>query len=154
MLFPLERKRRSHCDSVSRLVYRVSASAARCFVFGLVLAERCIVRSGKADTVGTVKLGVPITVDVCLLSSQEAGRFEHWGIWPKCKGHRHLKRDAALAGALAGEYRFIGGEGTQVPGPVSMVTKTRVSMWKPVQAHNEDGSAVIGLRTWGLAPQR
>jgi hypothetical protein len=93
-------------------------------------------------------------LEVCLLSLEEAGRLEHWGIWPKCKAHHHLKQAAAREGAEAGLYRFLGGEGTKIQGTVSMVVPVAESMWKPVQARNTDGSVVIGLRVWGLAPSR
>jgi len=59
----------------------------------------------------------------------------------------------AEAGAKAGLFRFLGGEGTKVQSPVSMVVSTKVRQWKPVQARNTDGSLVLGLRTWGLARQ-
>lgn len=93
-------------------------------------------------------------MDVCVLSLEEAGRFENWGRWPTCKAHLHISKNKAKAGAEAGEYRFIGGPDTLVPGEVSMIVPTKIRQWKPVQSHMEDGSAVIGLRTWGNASTR
>ena len=90
------------------------------------------------------------STDVCVLTLQEAGRLEHYGHWPVCKHHRHIPRETALQGAEAGLLRFLGGEGTKVMGTVSMVVPVKITTWKPVQAHNDDGSIVIGLRTWGL----
>lgn len=89
-----------------------------------------------------------------MLSATEAGRLEHWGIWPSCKKHRHVKQRVALAGAQAGLYRFLGGEDTEVKTPVSMVTLVSIRQWTPVQAHSADGKTVLGLRTWGLKPAR
>ena len=93
-------------------------------------------------------------MDVCVLSLEEAGRLEHWGRWPTCKAHIHISKNKARRGVEAGEYRWVGGEETHVKSPVTMVTSARIGMWKPVQAHSEDGRAVIGLRTWGLERQR
>lgn len=84
-------------------------------------------------------------LDVCVLSATEAGRLENWSIWPKCKHHRHIKQREAKAGVESGEYRFIGGEGTKVQGPVSMVVPIRVKPWQPVPT-----AGLMGLRTWGV----
>lgn len=85
---------------------------------------------------------------------EEAGRLEHWGIWPKCKDHKHIKKREAREGAEAGLLRFVGGEGTMVQGPVSMVTTVAVTIWKPVATARPDGSKLMGMRTWGLASRR
>jgi hypothetical protein len=87
--------------------------------------------------------------DVCVLSAGEAGRLEHWGIWPQCKAHKHIKKREALAGAEAGLYRYLGGPDTEIKSPVSMVTAVSVSMWQPVPT-----AGLIGFRTWGLARTR
>jgi hypothetical protein len=88
-------------------------------------------------------------LDVCVLSAEEAGRLEHWGIWPTCKAHHHIKKREAVEGAAAGLVRYLGGEGTKIQYPVSMVTATRIDIWQPVPT-----AGVIGLRTWGLPRHR
>jgi hypothetical protein len=90
--------------------------------------------------------GEQLANDICVLSAEEAGRLEHWGIWPQCKAHKHIKKRDALAGAEAGLLRYLGGPDTEVKNPVSMVTATRVSIWQPVAT-----SGLQGFRTWGLA---
>ena len=93
-------------------------------------------------------------MDICVLSVEEAGRLEHWAIWPQCKGHRHMKRSEAIAGVQNGEFRFVGGEGTKITRPVTMIVPCRVSPWRPVQAHDETGRRIIGFKVWGVAPAR
>ena len=84
--------------------------------------------------------------EVCILSAQEAGKLEHWGVWPKCKNHRHVKLKAANDAARAGLIRFLGGEGTCVPALARMAVPVRTRIWQPVAT-----SGMRGLRTWGLA---
>lgn len=87
---------------------------------------------------------------VCLLSLEEAGRLEHWGIWPKCREHPHCSRKKANEGAAAGTYRYLRSPGGN---PVSAVTDaSEPSRWSPQQAHNLDGSVVMGFKVWGNAP--
>lgn len=103
-------------------------------------------RCAVADAASHCALdGVTSTLSVCLLSRQEAGRLEHWGIWPKCKMHRHVNNVKAKEMVESGECRFLGGEGTEI-GTVSMIVPNHVSIWKPVPT-----AGMIGLRTWGLA---
>ena len=86
-------------------------------------------------------------MSVCILSVAEAGRLEHWKIWPRCIEHRHCSRKEADERAAAGLVRFLDGPNGR---PLSMVTPAgEVAMWQPVQARMEDGTAVIGLRVWG-----
>ena len=92
--------------------------------------------------------------DVCVLSLEEAGRLENWGIWPTCKAHRHVKNREAQEAAKAGLVRFLGGLGTKILDPVSMVVPVAVQMWQPVACHNVDGSSLHGMRTWGLPSTR
>lgn len=54
-------------------------------------------------------------------------------------------------------HRFVGGADTAIAkaGVVTMIVPVNTSrVWSPVQCHSEDGSAVMGLRTWGLKPLR
>jgi hypothetical protein len=89
-------------------------------------------------------------LDICVLSLEEAGRLEHWGRWPTCKAHRHISRSAAAEGLSAGLLRFVGGPDTKITSPVSMVVEIRVREWVPVKTSMEDGTPIMGLRTWGL----
>jgi hypothetical protein len=115
-------------------------------------------------------------LDICVLSAEEAARFENYGIWPTCKAHRHMKRSKALAAIHADTHRFVGGPNTKVLTPVSMVAELnhtfegevvcdicgkqrespihRVRGWRPQQAHNLNGSPVMGFKIWGLAAIR
>ena len=136
-LFPLYRLRRG-----------ASHDAARCFVLRALVALartvaiRQILKALLKDEVSTLS--------VCVLSSAEAGRLEHWKIWPRCREHLHCSRRVANAGAEAGLYRYLNGpDGT----PVSMVTAAlEPARWSPQQAHNLDGSVIIGFKVWGNAP--
>ena len=88
---------------------------------------------------------------ICVLSVEEAGRLEHWGVWPTCKNHIHIKKREAAEMINAETHRFVGGADTRVLTPVSMIVPVGLrGAWAPVQARNVDGSAVLGLRVWGL----
>ena len=97
-------------------------------------------------------------LNVCVLSAEDAGRLENYGAWPKCydklRPHRHISQKEAKKGVEAGVLRWLGGDETKIKHPVSMVVMVRISVWQPVQACLEDGTKVLGLRTWGLAKQR
>ena len=91
---------------------------------------------------------------MCILSAQESGQLEHWNTWPKCKWHHHCKKREAKEMVETGSHRWVGGEGTAVLGPVSMIVENRVTIWKPVSTSMPDGTRLPGLKTWGLASQR
>lgn len=93
-----------------------------------------------------------LTLDICVLSAEEAGRLENFGIWPICKSgeHRHISRKKLAPLLSSGAVRWVGGEGTCVETPVSMVTLVKVKMWQPVPSRAENGATLLGLRTWGL----
>ena len=89
-------------------------------------------------------------VKICVLSQREAARLEHFGIWPECKYHLHVKKTEALAMVEADSHRFIGGPDTQIKTPVTMIVKLgEPVIWQPVACRNDDGSALMGLRIWG-----
>ena len=95
-----------------------------------------------------------LLLDFCVLSREEAGRLENWGIWPTCKSHRHIKKIAGLAAVEASTHRFVGGPDTKVKF-ISAITPIDCSqLWQPVQCHSEDGAKLAGMRTWGLRPIR
>lgn len=85
----------------------------------------------------------------CVLSSEEAGRLENWGIWPACKAHKHISKEEADKQAASGMMRFVGGRKTRANGDVTMVTPNHIGMWEPVQT-----TKLMGFRTWGLKPAR
>lgn len=88
---------------------------------------------------------------ICILSPEEAGRLEHFGIWPACKSHIHVKKSEAAEMIAAETHRFVGGTDTRVHDYVSMIVPVVTGkMWCPVPACNNDGSRLIGFRTWGL----
>ena len=60
---------------------------------------------------------------VCVLSRQETGQIENYGIWPKCKHHKHVKLKKAATLVATDMYRSVGGEHTAVKTPVSMITE-------------------------------
>lgn len=91
-------------------------------------------------------------MDICILSLEEAGRLEHYGIWPACKAHRHMKKQDAFAAVLAETHRFVGGADTQVEFVSAIVAVNTTRVWSPVQCHDANGRLVLGLRTWGLQP--
>jgi hypothetical protein len=86
-------------------------------------------------------------IDICVLSAEEAGRLEHFGIWPSCKrgAHRHLKYKILKPLLDAGALRWCGGKDTCAGSQVSMVTAVRIKIWQPVPT-----AGAMGLRTWGL----
>ena len=87
------------------------------------------------------------------MSLEEAGCLEHWGDWPQCRSHRHCKKREAEELVAAGTCRWVGGEGTRI-GVVSMIVTNRVSIWTPIQLHDEKGKAILGFKQWGLKPMR
>jgi hypothetical protein len=92
---------------------------------------------------------------ICVLSLEEAGRLEHYGIWPSCKSHRHMsKADAATAVSKDETHRFVGGPDTAVAFASAIVPVCVDRIWSPVQCHHESGRAIMGMRTWGLKPLR
>lgn len=88
---------------------------------------------------------------ICMLSVEEAGRLENYGQWPVCKGHLHASKKEVDKLLSSGAVRWVGGEGTCVETPVSMVTLVKVKLWQPVPSRDESGAALLGMRTWGLA---
>lgn len=91
-------------------------------------------------------------MDICVLSAEETGRLEHYGIWPSCKAHRHMKKELALAAIKAETHRFVGGPDTRVEFCSAIVEVNTTRIWSPVQCHSADGAVLIGMRTWGLRP--
>jgi hypothetical protein len=87
-------------------------------------------------------------MDVCMLSMEEAGRLEHYDVWPKCRHHRHVKRREADALAEAGTHRYLGGEGAKHETHFYLVPVS-VQIWQPVACHDWDGRPLMGMRTWG-----
>jgi hypothetical protein len=93
---------------------------------------------------------VEISLDICVLSVEEAARLEVHGIWPSCKKHLHMTKAKADSMVEAEEHRYVGGPNTKV-GFVSAVVPTGGrGIWTPVQCHAENGKALMGMRTWGL----
>lgn len=89
-----------------------------------------------------------------MLSLEEAARLENYGIWPSCKAHYHMKKSKALAAVEAETHRFVGGPDTKIEFASAIVEVNTTRVWSPVKCHNEDGSLIMGLRTWGLQPLR
>jgi hypothetical protein len=92
-------------------------------------------------------------MDVCVLSVEEAGRLEHYGVWPKCKHHRHVKRWMADGMSEAGTHRFLGGEDSKYECH-SYLVPLSIQLWAPVACHDYSGKALRGMRTWGAQPVR
>ena len=97
-----------------------------------------------------------LSVEYCVLSVEEAARLENWGVWPCCrKTHLHINKTKALEMVRAETHRLVGGVDTRVRDAVTMIVPVAVGrMWRPVQAHNVDGSMIMGFRTWGLERTR
>lgn len=96
-----------------------------------------------------------LTLDVCVLSLEEAGRLENWGIWPTCKAHHHMSKSRAVEAVSKAEtHRFVGGPDTKVGFASAIVEVNTTRIWSPVQCHHESGKAIMGMRTWGLKPLR
>lgn len=114
---------------------------------------------------GVRRVGTPVTpgrnvqicetstpLDICVLSLEEAGRLEHYGIWPACKAHRHMKKTAALEAIKAETHRFVGGPDTKIEFASCIVEVNTTRIWSPVACHDIDGKTIQGMRTWGLQP--
>jgi hypothetical protein len=87
-------------------------------------------------------------VDYCVLSFAEAGQLEHWGQWPKCAHHHHVKKREALKMIAEDSHRLVGGEDTCVEHPVSMIVPLVVQgMWSL-----QPTSRLMGFQVWGLPP--
>jgi hypothetical protein len=104
---------------------------------------------------GRSRLGglVELSLDICVLSMEEAGRLENYSIFPSCKKHLHIKRSKADAAVQAETHRYIGGNDTKVAGigHLSMIVPVNCgALWQPVACHGYDGKAIMGFRTWGL----
>lgn len=85
-------------------------------------------------------------MDYCVLSFSEAGQLEHWGQWPKCAHHSHVKRREALKMIISDTHRLVGGKDTHVKTPVTMVVPLiSQGMWSP-----QPTSQLAGFRVWGL----
>jgi len=96
-----------------------------------------------------------MSVEICVLSVEEAGRLEHWGVWPSCKAHHHMKLSKAQAAVSdAMTHRFVGGPDTKVDYASAIVPVDYTRMWSPVACHDETGKAIAGMRSWGLRPIR
>ena len=91
--------------------------------------------------------------EVCVLSVEEAARFENWSVWPSCrKCHHHIKASEAAEMIAAETHRYVGGADTMMKdaGKVSMIVPVVVGrMWQPVAT-----SRLLGFRTWGLEHAR
>lgn len=97
---------------------------------------------------------IQLSQEICILSAEEAGRLEHYGIWPVCKAHRHVKKRDALAAVKTEEFRFVGGPDTKVGFVSAIVAVNTTRVWSPVACHDETGKSIQGFRTWGLQPLR
>jgi hypothetical protein len=89
---------------------------------------------------------------ICVLSLSETARLEHYGIWPACKAHRHVKKAEAAQMVRDETHRLVGGKDTAVADAniQSMIVEASFSRnWEPVACHAADGMALRGMRTWG-----
>jgi hypothetical protein len=93
-------------------------------------------------------------LSVCVLSSEEAGRLENYGIWPTCKAHLHWNKEKAVAAVEADTHRFVGGPDTAVDFVSAIVMASESRLWEPVACHDLNGRAIQGMRTWGKTPLR
>lgn len=91
-------------------------------------------------------------MDICILSPEETGRLEHYGIWPTCKAHLHMSKTKAIEAVASETHRFVGGPDTKVGFASAVVETNTTRIWSPVQCHDATGKAVRGMRTWGLKP--
>lgn len=91
-------------------------------------------------------------LDICVLSLEEAGRLEVYGIWPRCKAHIHMKKNAAELAIRQETHRFVGGPNTKIEFATAIVPVNTSGMWGPVQCHDYNGKTLQGFRTWGLQP--
>jgi len=85
-----------------------------------------------------------------VLSLEEAGRMEHYGIWPTCKHHRHISKRDAETLIKAETHRQVGGMNTAVECSTYIVSVNVGSVWQPVPCSDWNGKPVNGLRIWGL----
>lgn len=84
------------------------------------------------ETVGKQPDGATVINSICLLSPEEAARLEHFGIWPRCKSHKHLKKSEADELINADTHRYVGGSDTRVRTPVTMIVAciTNERVWR------------------------
>jgi hypothetical protein len=80
---------------------------------------------------------------------EETGRIEKYGVWPVCKKHKHITRNAATRMVGEDTHRFVGGRDTLVQYISAIVPVKTGKLWQPVPCHDETGAAIMGLRTWG-----
>lgn len=90
----------------------------------------------------------------CILSLEETGRLEHYGMWPSCKNHPHVFKSYAKYLVNRDTHRFVGGQDTKIEFASAIVPVNTSRNWQPVQCRGEDGAILMGLRTWGLVPAK
>jgi hypothetical protein len=116
------------------------------------LSRRGGIHDGQSPCPRCRMRGCAVSVQICVLSREEAGRLENWGIWFNCAGHRHISKTKALEAVQADTHRVVGGKGTKVDYCTAVVPVAERSGWVPVQCHDYNGRPVMGLRTWGNRP--
>ena len=91
-----------------------------------------------------------------MLTAAEAGRLEHYGLWPSCKLglHEHVRRSKAEEMVAADTHRFVGGKDTKVICNSYIVETNNGRTWQPVPCHDEGGNLILGFRIWGLPSTR
>lgn len=94
-----------------------------------------------------------MSLEVCVLSAEDAGRLEHWGVWwETCRAHKHVKLTKAQEMVASDEFRFVGGPGTKVKYASAIVATRESAGWVPVACRDWDGHLLQGLRVWGNRP--
>jgi hypothetical protein len=88
------------------------------------------------------------SLNICVLSLQEAARLENYGVWPACKGHRHVDKLVAESMVVDETYRWLGGADTRTKF-ISAIVPTAIRMWRPVVCRDWNGRPLMGLRIWG-----
>lgn len=68
-------------------------------------------------------------MNICVLSLEEAGRYEFYGIFPPCKAHRHISRTEAETLLLADTHRTVGSGKSLLSAIAPCVTND--NYWQP-----------------------
>ena len=96
---------------------------------------------------------VDLALNICVLSQSEAARLENYGVWPKCKGHRHITSSEAQELVNQETYRYLGGADSKTKF-ISAIAPCVIQIWSTVQCHDLTGKAIMGMKTWGAQPVR
>ena len=77
-------------------------------------------------------------MDCCVLSQEEVGRLQHYGINPNHEDHVHISAEEATAGLMDETYELVTAKSGR-----QYVTKTKLYFLQPIRSGGRGGIPVI-----------